>query len=190
MTYVSTRANPFAYRPDTPIDLPAGRLYHASARSMDLLVSFHSQCKGMKYYELRSAGAEWGTKLKLVKESTTPPQSTVCRGLGPWDTQWERHRWSSTSEKNRSNSKTRNTPWYPCATEWLIIFLVRIIDMLWILLTTSRMIVNVINTSKTVISIAQQIHRFRSYKSWFYVRWNELCMQVYKKIYSFCCVAL
>ena len=72
MTYVSTRANPFAYRLDTPIDLPAGRLYHASARSMDLLVSFHSQCKGMKFYELRSAGAEWGTKLKLVQESTTP----------------------------------------------------------------------------------------------------------------------
>ena len=35
-------------------------------------VSFHSQCRGVKFYELRSAGAEWGTKLKLVKESTTP----------------------------------------------------------------------------------------------------------------------
>ena len=44
--------------------------------------------------------------------------------------------------------------------------------------------VNVINTSKTAISIAQQIHRYRPYKSWFYVRWNELCMKVYKKIYS------
>ena len=72
MTYISARANPFAYRPDTPIDQPAGRPYRASARSMDLLVSFHSQCRGVKFYDLRSAGAEWGTKLKLVKESTTP----------------------------------------------------------------------------------------------------------------------
>ena len=71
ITYVSARANPFAYHLDTPIDLPAGRPYHASARSMDLRVNFHSQCKGMEFYELRSAGAEWGTKLKLVKESTT-----------------------------------------------------------------------------------------------------------------------
>ena len=38
---------------------------------MDLLVSFHSQCRGVKFYDLRSAGAEWGTKLKLVRESTT-----------------------------------------------------------------------------------------------------------------------
>ena len=60
-----------AYRPDTPIDKPAGRLYHASVRSMDLLVSFHSQCRRVKFHDLRSAGAEWGTKLKLVKEPTT-----------------------------------------------------------------------------------------------------------------------
>ena len=39
---------------------------------MDLLVSFHSQCRRVKFYNLRSAGAEWGTKLKLVKEPTTP----------------------------------------------------------------------------------------------------------------------
>ena len=75
MPYISARANPFAYRPDTPIDLPAGRPYRVSARSMDLLVSLQhgstSECRGMKFYELRSAGAEWGTKLKLVKESTT-----------------------------------------------------------------------------------------------------------------------
>ena len=38
----------------------------------DLLVSFHSQCRGVKFYDLRSAGAEWGTKLKLVKEPTNP----------------------------------------------------------------------------------------------------------------------
>ena len=37
---------------------------------------------------------------------------------------------------------------------------------------------------QTAISIAQQIHKYRPYNSWFYVRWNELCMQVYKKIYS------
>ena len=39
---------------------------------MDLLVRFHSQCMGVKFYDLRSAGAEWDTKLKLVKESTNP----------------------------------------------------------------------------------------------------------------------
>ena len=39
---------------------------------MDLIVSFHSQCRGVKFYDLRSAGAEWGTKLKLVKEPTNP----------------------------------------------------------------------------------------------------------------------
>ena len=167
MTYISARANPFAYRPDTPIDLPASWPYHASARSIDLLVSFYSQCRRVKFYDLRSAGAEWGTKLKLVQESTTI--HCVSR-LGPWDTQWEGRGWSSTSEKNRLNSKTRNTPWYLCATERLIIFIVCIIDMSWILLTTSRMIVNVINTSTTAIFIAQQIHRYRSYKSLFYVR--------------------
>ena len=72
MTYISARANPFVYRSDTPINILASRPYHVSARSMDLLVSFHSQCRAMKFYELCSAGAEWGTKLKLVKESTTP----------------------------------------------------------------------------------------------------------------------
>ena len=81
MTYISACANPFAYRPDTPINLPAGRPYRASARSMDLLVSFHSQCRGMKFYELRSAWAEVGTKLKLVKESTTP-HDQLCVALG------------------------------------------------------------------------------------------------------------
>ena len=84
MTYISARANPFAYRPDTPIDLLASRLYRVSARSMDLLVSFHSQCRRVKFYELRSAGAEWGTKLKLVQESTTPhdPLCVVLGSLG------------------------------------------------------------------------------------------------------------
>ena len=55
-----------------------------------------------------SAGAEWGTKLKLVKESTTP-HDPLCRAWVPW-IPGERRGWSSTSEKNRSNSKTRNTP--------------------------------------------------------------------------------
>ena len=47
-------------------------IFDVVARSMALLVSFHSQCRGVKFYDLRSAGAEWGTKLKLVKESTNP----------------------------------------------------------------------------------------------------------------------
>ena len=81
MTYISARANPFAYRPDTPIDLPASWPYRASARSMDLLVSFYSQCRRVKFYDLRSAGAEWGTKLKLVQESTTP-HDPLCVAFG------------------------------------------------------------------------------------------------------------
>ena len=72
MTYVSAHANPFAYQPDTPIHQPAGRPYRVSARSMDLLVAFHSQWRGVKFYDVRSVGVEWGTKLKLVKESTNP----------------------------------------------------------------------------------------------------------------------
>ena len=47
-------------------------IFDVVARSMALLVSFHSQCRGVKFYDLRSAGAEWGTKLKLVKESANP----------------------------------------------------------------------------------------------------------------------
>ena len=39
---------------------------------MVLLVSFHCQCRGVKFYDLRSARAEWGTKLDLVKEPTNP----------------------------------------------------------------------------------------------------------------------
>ena len=80
------------------------------------------------------------------------------------------------SEKNWLNSKTRNTPRYLCATE-LIVILARIElngkYLSWISLTNARRSkwasarayvnvtddVNVINTSKTAISIAQQIHR-------------------------------
>ena len=71
----------------------------------------------MKFCDLRSAGAEWGTKLKLVKE---PTNSTVYCGLGPWDNQGvgsEKNRplgldkkWMVGSVKIWSNSKTRNTP--------------------------------------------------------------------------------
>ena len=95
---------------------------------MDLLVSFHFQCRGMKFYELCSAGPEWGIKLKLVKESTTPHDPLCVAAWVPGIPGERGAGWSSTSEKNRSNSKTRNTPRYPCATERLIIILVRIID--------------------------------------------------------------
>ena len=41
--------------------------------SMDsLLFSFVCQCRGVKFYDLRSAGARWGTKLSLVREPTNP----------------------------------------------------------------------------------------------------------------------
>lgn len=39
---------------------------------MDLLVSFSCECRGVKFYDLRSVGAEWGTNLELVKEPTNP----------------------------------------------------------------------------------------------------------------------
>ena len=39
---------------------------------MELLVSFHCQCRGVKFYDLRSAGAALGTKLDLVEEPTNP----------------------------------------------------------------------------------------------------------------------
>ena len=35
-------------------------------------MSFHCQCRGVKFYDLRSAGAAWGTKLDLVQEPTNP----------------------------------------------------------------------------------------------------------------------
>ena len=44
-----------------------------SLSSMDsLLFSFVCQCRGVKFYDLRSAGARWGTKLSLVREPTNP----------------------------------------------------------------------------------------------------------------------
>ena len=82
--------------------------------------------------------------------------------------------WGVGSEKNRSNSKTNNTPWYLCTTEQLIIILARIklnVEYLsWISLTNARRSacasarahVNVTgdcrchDTSKTAISIPQQ----------------------------------
>ena len=39
---------------------------------MELLVSFDCHCRGVKFYDLRSAGAAWGTKLDLIKEPTNP----------------------------------------------------------------------------------------------------------------------
>ena len=40
-------------------------------------MSFHCQCRGVKFYDLRSAGAEWGTNLDLVKEPDNP-YDPVC----------------------------------------------------------------------------------------------------------------
>ena len=93
-----------AYRLDTPIDKPADRPYRASARSMDLLVSFHSQCRGMKFYDLRSAGAEWGTKLKLVKEPTTP-HNPLC--VTAWVTVIPGERGTDGARPLRRTSRTR-----------------------------------------------------------------------------------
>ena len=68
MTYLGARANPFCTSPGHTHQ-PAGLPYRASARSM---VSFHSQCRGVKFYDVCITGTEWGTKLKLVKKPTTP----------------------------------------------------------------------------------------------------------------------
>ena len=57
---------------------PAGRLgmphHNIKVRStiektIELLVSFDCHCRGVKFYDLRSAGAAWGTELDLVKDS-------------------------------------------------------------------------------------------------------------------------
>ena len=73
----------------------------------------------MKFCDLRSAGAEWGTKLKLVKEPTNSHNPLciaawvpgITRGVGS-----EKNRplglekkWMVASVKIRSNSKTRNS---------------------------------------------------------------------------------
>ena len=39
---------------------------------MEILASFHCQFSGVKYYDLRSAGAKWGTKLDVVKDPHDP----------------------------------------------------------------------------------------------------------------------
>ena len=78
----SACANHFPYRPDTPINQLIGCTVWAREAWISCLVRFHSQCRGVKFCDLRSAVAEWGTKLKLVKEPTT---YCMC-GLGPWDT--------------------------------------------------------------------------------------------------------
>ena len=36
--------------------------------AMELLVFFECQVRGVKFYDLREAGARWGTSLRLVKE--------------------------------------------------------------------------------------------------------------------------
>jgi hypothetical protein len=48
-------------------------------REMDLLVSFYYHCRGVKFYDLCTVGAAWGTKLDLVKEPTIPMIHCVSR---------------------------------------------------------------------------------------------------------------
>ena len=51
---------------------------------MELLVFFECQVRGVKFYDLREAGARWGTSLRLVKEPSDL-HDPLCRSLGPWD---------------------------------------------------------------------------------------------------------
>ena len=46
-------------------------------------MSFHCQCRGVKFYDLRSAGAERGTKLDLVKEPTNPHDPLCVAAWAP-----------------------------------------------------------------------------------------------------------
>ena len=48
--------------------VPCEREMHGSTSQVNFLLSVG----GVKFYDLRSAGAECGTKLKLVKEPPTP----------------------------------------------------------------------------------------------------------------------
>ena len=48
-------------------------------KMMDLLVSLHCQCRGIKFYGLRSAGVAWGTKLDLSRNQRTPMIHCVSR---------------------------------------------------------------------------------------------------------------
>ena len=79
MTYISARANPICVSPGHTHQstgwpaVPCECEKHGSTSEFPL---------GVKFYDLRSAGAEWGTKVKLVKESTTPPTIHCVSRLG------------------------------------------------------------------------------------------------------------
>ena len=68
-----------------PIDISQCRDIALDLFSMELLAFFECQCRGVKFYDLRSAGASWGTTLRLIKGDIPSPRSTLCRGLGPRD---------------------------------------------------------------------------------------------------------
>ena len=39
---------------------------------MEILADFVCQCHGIKFYDLRSVGARWGDRVRLVKEPSNP----------------------------------------------------------------------------------------------------------------------
>ena len=49
----------------------AGRLKVTHQLKMELLMFFECQCRGVKFYDLRSAEARYGTRLELVREPTS-----------------------------------------------------------------------------------------------------------------------
>ena len=49
-----------------------------SRSKMELLMFFECQCRGAKFYDLRSAGAMYGTHLKLVREPTNLQDPLNC----------------------------------------------------------------------------------------------------------------
>ena len=86
---------------EIPTDRPAGlfwphplnsiRLARALEDSLDgemeLLLFFKCQCRGVKFYDLRSAGARYGTRLSLVREPTNLQDPLNCVAAwvpGPW----------------------------------------------------------------------------------------------------------
>ena len=86
----------------TPTEL---ELKLAGARSkMELLLFFECQCRRVKLYDLQSTGARYGTRLKLVRETTNLQDPLNCVAAwvpGPWVAVTRHHLCYGTSQKGQ-----------------------------------------------------------------------------------------
>ena len=89
VTYID---NPYPCGHGRPIEPTVSRhtpwtRAHAQSK-MELLLFFECQCRGVKFYDLQSAGARYGTRLKLVREPTNLQDPLNCVAAwvppGPW----------------------------------------------------------------------------------------------------------